>query len=477
MNNNAFPFETTLGSFLPHRLHMRLSGKGENYTPELANLKEMATWVHENTHFLQTIFTGYGQIAWDSHRQMTSFLVREWVKGHTQFQKKKFRIPLSHYAKFSPEHLTSALVIDRTFRDVITIGKARFWMDTPGVKISDLSLKLLNKPWVANPTIIIDGKTHILQGKEVIEGHAQFAEVTLIEQYTKITREDAWCRETLPSKYLVAFDWFMEQCGESHYSTFPFICDLALQTSWDPVVPTTEEEWHASSPSWRFVRLTKMLRTMRHLHLGEPDKWSKTYNVFASSLLDACNFKSLDCIYEERLTAINRKEILLSLETIMKRAILFRKEIPWCAGNPIANMELWEKIKNTFPAPIVEINGSFKGVALGGERENTEILFELQFQALAAQIFGDFSSAALREKSIECAFSKFDIPQGCEYQKSHFCSGRYCPSNGPPHIVSQTDDQKVKGCSFEYLLNLYGTCSTDLDIDHFAQLPKTNKFE
>jgi hypothetical protein len=131
MNNSSFPLDAIMGSFLPHRLHMRLSGRGEDYTPDNAGIQKIATWVHENTHFFQTIFTGYGQIAWDSHRQMTSFLIHEWVEGHKTNKNNEFRIPLGHFAKFSKEQLIHALLIHNTVNDTIFLGKARFFMENP----------------------------------------------------------------------------------------------------------------------------------------------------------------------------------------------------------------------------------------------------------------------------------------------------------------------------------------------------------
>lgn len=471
MNNLSFPLDAIMGSFLPHRLHMRLSGRGEDYTPDNASNQEIATWVHENTHFFQTIFTGYGQIAWDTHRQMTSFLIHEWVKGHKNNINNEFRIPLGHFAKFSKEHLLHALQIYNTAKDMIMLGKARFLLESPGGKISDLNLLLLKEEWPVNPTIEIAGKQHFLQGKEIIEGQAQFAETTFLEKQCDISREKAWSRDSLPTQYLVALDWFLEQCGEEYYHHFPFICDLALQTSWENPVPKTEQEWQETSPSWRFVRLTKTLRNIKSSYLGQPSDWPKTYESYASVILNQCGYKNLEIVFEERIAALNRKEILLNFEKLMKNAIIFRQKKPWCAGNPIEHMKLWEKMKETFPAPIIEINGKLTGEGLGHENKNIEIAAELHLQALAAQIFGDFSKYAICEKSIECGFSKYDISQGCEYQRTDFCKGRYQPIEGPPHKVSVSSEQTLKGCTFEFMLNSFGVKSEKLSLDHLAQLP------
>jgi hypothetical protein len=96
---------------------------------------------------------------------------------------------------------------------------------------------------------------------------------------------------------------------------------------------------------------------------------------------------------------------------------------------------------------------------------------ELQYQALAAQIFGDFSAAAVRDEALECGFAKFNIPQGCEFQRTHNCTGRYRPMDGPPHPVEVTENGEMKGCYFEMLLNTAGLRSNDIDLDSSARLP------
>src|SRR5262249_28276187 len=156
----------------------------------------------------------------------------------------------------------------------------------------------------------------------------------------------------------------IEQCGEDHSSEFPFICDLAMQTSWDPPLPETEEQWRASNPAWRFVRLTQARRQMNDLVLGDPSEWPSRYERFASSLLAGAGFRSLDDIFSERLNAFRRKPKLLRFEELMRDAMDFRKQQPWCGGNPVLDGELWRIMTTTFRAPIIEIEGRLGGFGI-----------------------------------------------------------------------------------------------------------------
>ncbi|TVR84950.1 MAG: hypothetical protein EA409_00155 [Saprospirales bacterium] len=450
---------------------MRLNTSPDSFGEGMSvDIESEATAMHEYMHFFQTIFTGYGHIAWDSHRQITSFLYNEWSQA-SAIPNQKRRLPLAHYAKLGLEQLMHAVWIERSVLEMINLCRARFWLPSPNVTLQELGLKLRPYPWLANPTITVNGTSHVLQGKEITEGHAHFVEATYLEQIHDIDRSKIWDKSILPKQYWIAFEWFLEECGEEKYSEFPFICDLAMQISWDPVVPTTEEQWRASNPAWRFVKLVQALKEEKSLNIGLPEEWPKKYDFFASTLLGKCDFHSLEQIFSERLASFKRKKELLNLEALMEKAIRFRQANPWCGGNPMADLNLWKQMTQTFRVPIIEIGGKLGSFGTPDTQINTEAVMELQFQAFAVQILGEFSRSAVREKAIECAFSRFDIPQGCEFQRTHFCSGRYSPSDGAPFPVERAENDTLKGCSFEMLLNTAGLRSTDLDVDHAAKLP------
>jgi putative transposase len=66
-----------LGIFVPGRLLLRLPAPIETYgfNGGSSDPEAQATFVHEQFHFFQTLFTGYGQVAWLRHRQLTAFVI------------------------------------------------------------------------------------------------------------------------------------------------------------------------------------------------------------------------------------------------------------------------------------------------------------------------------------------------------------------------------------------------------------------
>src|SRR5467141_2325005 len=74
--------QAVMGSFAPSRLFMRLAGPPEDYLPgadgKEASIEHEATLAHEMFHFHQTLFSGYGQLSWQMHRQRASWVIRVW---------------------------------------------------------------------------------------------------------------------------------------------------------------------------------------------------------------------------------------------------------------------------------------------------------------------------------------------------------------------------------------------------------------
>jgi hypothetical protein len=101
--------------FMPHRLHMRLAGEVADYSPDDASPASLATWVHEYVHFLQTIMSGYGHISWDSHRQLTGYMINEW-RAILDGEGSRARIPLAQLLEF-----------ERLMRDAMEFKAAAPW--------------------------------------------------------------------------------------------------------------------------------------------------------------------------------------------------------------------------------------------------------------------------------------------------------------------------------------------------------------
>ncbi len=82
----------------------------------------------------------------------------------------------------------------------------------------------------------------------------------------------------------------------------------------------------------------------------------------------------------------------------------FRLERPWCAANPVADLALLGGTLEKLPSPIVQIDGKLSNSSANDQDLNSEIIFELHFQAFADQIFGNFSPEAANTGAIEALF-------------------------------------------------------------------------
>lgn len=453
--------DATFGTFLSTRLDMRLAGSWEDYQRDSARTLPLATYVHEHMHFFQTIFTGYGHIQWSSHRQMTSFLVSEWKKL-IPLMGGKARMPLASCGTTQELQRTSRWLYE-TSMEQMRLGKARFSMQFGSSTLEECGSVLLKHNWPANPVIEVNGNQRALQTKDLLEGHAHFVERTFLEKVADVSHEVAWSRDGLPDQYTAAYDWFIQECGISRHEEFPAICDLAMQTSWKPVIPTTEKEWRLSNPSWRFIILTRALAETPDLLLGAPKYWPENYSRFCEKILRICEFPQLNEVFEERLASLARKKELMSIEKLIKEGIEFRQTKPWCAVNPPTDLELMYTMFERFKAPFVVIGnqmGTFGQTTVSGG----EVVFELQYQALAAPIFGDISPSARQTGTIECAFAKYRIPTGCSFQASHGCQGQFTPSEGVPHPMTVQADGELGGCSFDWLLSKVGIQAQDIEL-------------
>lgn len=462
--------ETILGSFVPYRLHMRLAGDLGEYLPAQGEPQAdaQATIVHEHMHYYQTIFTGYGQIAWQTQRQATAFLMNEWQDIPPTPDGRR-RLPLANLACAGGGYLSRAIWINRSIHELLLLARARHSLTRPGARLHELGSMLVRHPWLVNPSVTLDGKSYIIEGRDIVETHAQFVEGTYSWVANNIPLAKTFDPKVLPKRYWAPLFFYFEQLGTTRIFEFPYICDLALQISWNPLIPQTEDQWRASSPSWRFVRLIEALREKPEIRLEAPERVRDQYTDFATALLKACGYSALDTILSERLDTFTRQPTLSHLETAMMAALKFRQSHPWCGGNPIEDANTWKEIVDKFPAPLLQVGHQ---IFSDGSRQSldSEIIMELQFQAFADQIRGARTYAA-NAGVLECAYSLFDIDEGCEYQLSHACQGRIAPSEGLPFPVGTDPNGNLTGCQMGMLLQAMDLEPALLDINHEQRMP------
>ncbi|WP_287168069.1 hypothetical protein [Pseudomonas sp.] len=459
----------TLGTFFTPRMEMRLFDKAEKFTAETATAGSVLTYFHEHVHYFQTLFTGYGHIQWSSYRQASGFTLRKWkelwpIMGGP-------RIPLANCNTRLDVH-QYAHYLYLVFAEQNKISQARF-ITIPGAKTMDaLKLTLIKQSWRINPEIATAQGTRELCTKDILEGHAFFLERSFGNQILAIPPDVAWDRSEVPDVYTAAYDWFVERCGESARELFPILCDLSLQVSWEPLIPSTFEEWQASNPSWRFYSLTEALAAAPELIMDMEGGWQERYLAFCDQLLETCQFKGLNQVLSERLQALidlERHPGISPVQRIMKKALELRIEQPWMSVYPARTQSELIRLFEEFRIPAVLVGGRYQAQSsLDGDMV-TELIGELHYQAFNDQLLGNPSASARVTNSIECGFSKFGVHNGCPFQVSGECIGRFDPKEGLPIPMSHDDTGNIDGCTFGALFHYSETRVEDLLVDYGAR--------
>ena len=469
------------GSFVPTRLHMRLAGHEAEYPREghvvIPNPEKEATAFHEHVHYLQTIMTVFGQCAWLTHRSVSAALVTGWA-SLTAATPHERRIPLGYAAKRGVAELANAFLLEKTAKEALTLGAARHQLARPNATMDSLGLQLVQKPWLANPSIELKGGEYHVQGIDVIEAHAAFLEAVYSALVNRVPFSKTLDPTVLPKRYWAIHLWFGNQVGGDGILAFPLVCDLALQGAWnDP--PKTEEEWRATHPAWRFIALTKALSQLPNEQRPKSiDDLREKYLALADRLADTCGFERIIDSLRKQLMRFNSGGPKLEFERTFVRAMQYRLKHPWCGANPFLDLSGWTDIQKRFPVPLIEIEGVLR-VTVGapmrdrGADENPppillEAIAELHFQALAAQILGDHRDD---KPCIRCGFAFYGIPNGCAFQRSGICNGLIDPKRKLPVPVEIAEDGNMTGCTFEMMMRASGTSTSRLDVDHSHRLP------
>lgn len=460
------------GSFVPSRLHLRLDEDIEKYRePGAGDPARAATLAHEHMHYFQTIFTAYGQFSWNLHRQATAYAVTEWQRLGRSLR--PAYIPLANLAKHRTNVGRKAFVASKTVDDMTSLQLARWGNGKSAQRVCDLGLMLLTARWHVNPSRRIGGAPYEICGRDILESHAQYAEAIYLLNAEQVNLHTTFSRRFVTRTYWGPWEWFLEQCP-GHEGDFPYICDLALQTYNSTLMPSTEREWRASAPAWRFVALTDSLKRLR-LTAGTVADSMAWYAGYANTLLNDAELPSLSDTFAQRLknTYFNRSSFT-EFEKMMINALTLRKSLPWLGANPVENPIVWGMLTDTFPMPMIEADGRLGTAAGGNQALVNEVSQELHFQALALQIAGQVSEASYVDANLECGYARFGIRHGCPFQDSHGCTGRLMPSHGIPHAIVEKEDGSLDGCQFGILFRTLGIRLEDVSFEPAVKFPAPN---
>lgn len=420
---------------------------------------------------LQTLFTGFGQTSWHTHRIITSHVLTEWMKATNEYPNNR-PLPLAYLASKGKKDAATAFLLYKTVIESINLFAARHSISNPFQKLNDLPLVIHSRPWQINPIIEFHNKAMYLQGKDIIESHAQHLESIYSLLVNKIPFDQSYNFNYLPEQYYLPYIWFLHEVGSDRIMEFPIICDLALQAAPNMKVET-EAEWQKSCPSWRFVKLTTALKDLKKLNIGkDPKDVIHNYPDYCSYLLDYCGFESFEQVFQKRQDALRVSSEQLITERIMDQALDYRRKYLWCGANPFLDISVWIEIKKLFPALMIQTKDALRVTLLQSEKGFSlvnEFIIELQIQALATQIMGELKVRNRMKPTMQCGFSYYNIPNGCHCQKKG-CKGEICPTEGEPFQFIINGDQ-FEGCFFEAALRMLGTTSRNIDLQYGYKMP------
>jgi hypothetical protein len=306
-----------------------------------------------------------------------------------------------------------------------------------------------------SPRVQLSGFDRFLNGVDIIEAQAHF----LASQFSQVFRGapvESFMASGLSPKYWFAFVWFCKTVGERYAHLFPMVCDLALMTIWNDD-PKTEHEWRATCPGWRFVILAQQISSA----LPEPPDESRImaeYKATADHLLERCGFASVDASIDAALVRGTWRSPLMQLEKRMLDAISFRKNHPWCVAYPWLSADVWHRLCDSFPGPLLQVEGKLKASSRSPQLNHdaeafmNEVGGELMLQAWALQLLEIPPATAGPEGTIQCGFRYFDVENVCPHQIADACPGSFKPQEGSPHPADLTDEETLLGCPFEKLL-------------------------
>lgn len=478
MTEKVIELSAALGTFVPARLHITMIEEVKNSLINNGHLtpKQESIFVHEQIHFFQTAFTGYGQIVWNFYREAVASINSAWEKITVDYLEGQRLLPLGHIAKTgNVKAAANAFFYYKVYSESMTLQILRNYSDPRFELISDYNLQFINEPWQIEPTINVRGCEYKLHGKDILESHAKYLEGIYSYIVNQIPFKQTMDFSKLNECYWKAFCWFIQELGAERANEFPLICDLALQTVWtDP--PKTEKAWQDSHPAWRFVKLTAAAKSLNGKLCKDLEAIKLNYSQHADSLLELCDYELTKEVMEQALSRYDRRECgtVLPLEDRMKDPLLYRLKYPWCGANPFLDLKIWAEMKMKFVPPLLQIGHELQVVPANGEvlgvdsKDEESVMIEnsleLHLQAFVCQIIGVTSNYLTDMEHIQCGYGYFGIKRGCAFQKTINCLGSFNPCDGLPVELS-FNAETISGCQFGMFLLARGIDVKDLDLN------------
>lgn len=447
------------GQFSPEQLSSRLFMERD----DIANADNILVWFHERFHYLQIVFTPYGQLKWSAYRTVVTDVLEAWLNLSSQNAVKK-KVPLSEYLK---DGTNASLQI-----------AANTWMHSAVYEIYSLVEHGVGKnlkqfiPALQSgdvlPRVQLQGKEYFLRGIDILESFAKFEEAMLGELVTGKTLDEFIDPEKLNPEYYAALYYFIEEVGVERLAEFPIICELALTPAHIPA-PFSIESYYENAPNWRFVNLVNAIKDSSVL--PAIDFYSDdSFYEYADIVLKRCNYPTIDQAWQGCIDYANSSDLTMAEE--MKAAIDYKRAHPWSLSYPMRDYDEFTSDAFSRFEPYFTIVDD--GVLYNTEHINREeLLLENHLQALVKQICGQMSPYCIYTDLLMCGYSYMGN-KTCPHYISEECTGHIDPESDLINYKLDEEGNLTHGCSFEMALNVIGTSIRDI---HVGDISKSLSFK
>lgn len=440
---------TILGQFSPTSMGARLFMLKNN----LEEPNNYLVLFHERFHYLQMIFTPYGQLKWGAYRTNSLDIIKIWIELTENLGISK-KIPINEYLKngtledIKVAYNISVKDLTYKFYDLIEHGFH---------SVDDIKYFQSFKR-IGNPKIYIDGIKYSFRVIDILESFAKFEEAMLGELITEKNLVELIDIDKLNPEYYYALYYFIEQVGVERLVEFPIVCELSLMCAHIPSVSSVEK-LKKYAPNWRFVKIIEVIKNSSDL----PDinlHNNESFLEYCEYVLLKCDYENIHDSWKSAIEYANSCDLTMSKE--MKRAIDYKMEHPWMLSYPMNDpFSFLSDDFNSFQ-PYFTITND--GVLYNTQFKNDEeLILENHLQALSEQICGHKSKYCQDSFKLMCGYSFMGVLT-CPHYLNGECDGYIDEKTILPPLIM--DDKSIikSGCTFEVFLNLNGLSIKNITI-------------
>jgi len=444
------------GQFTPDQFGARLFMHRE----DMSMPENYLVWFHERFHYLQSVFTSYGHLKWGSYRTVTSDIIDTWLSLTERYEKEK-KIPIAEYIA-DKDRDSIRIAVNVWFHNTMYQLYSIIEYGNEQSELQQIAPALFQENKIC-PEIEVQGRRVQFRGIDVIESFAKFEEAMMAELLLGKTIDESIDPNYLNPEYYIALYYFVEQVGPERLLEFPVVCELSLSSahimnSKDP------ESIYRFAPNWRFVRIIDAIKNTN----GLPElnvSCDGSFYAYANEVLLRCGYESYEESWRSADEYATQSDLKMASE--MKAAIEYKREHPWMLSYPMCKREFLSEEFNKFE-PYFTITND--GVMYNTDRiTSTELIYENHFQALSAQICGRVSPYCQDTWRLMCGFS-YTGTNTCPHYLAGECDGYVDCESEFPKVVIDEDNNIVRGCTFEIVLNTMGVSVRNIMVGRVRSL-------